>query len=157
MSDGIRLLQIRYCTEKNATLSLLHEHTSTGLEFLSYILEPGKREPKVEGETRVPAGVYRLKLRDFGGFHERYEKKYPRMHRGMIELVDVRGWTDVLIHIGNFPKNTKACLLMGSEPGHSAKGSLAVYSSRLTYEKFYPRIADGIVSGNSFLQIVDGA
>ena len=156
MSDGIRLLQVRYCTAPNSTLSVLHEQTDTGLEFLCYLLEPGKREPKIEGETRVPSGIYRLRLRDSGGFHGRYEKKFPRMHRGMIELVDVRGWEFVLLHIGNYPKDTQACLLLGSEPGHSEDG-LAVYSSTLTYKKLYPRIADGIISGKSFLTIIDAA
>ena len=39
--------------------------------FLAYTLEDEQRDVKVYGETRIPAGTYKLKLRTVGGFHTR--------------------------------------------------------------------------------------
>ena len=40
-------------------------------KFLAYTLEDEQRDVKVWGETRIPAGTYKLKLREEGGFHNK--------------------------------------------------------------------------------------
>ena len=41
-----------------------------------------KENEKVYGETRIPAGTYKLKLRTEGGYHQKYSKRFPDIHRG---------------------------------------------------------------------------
>ena len=64
-------------------------------------------------ETCIPEGEYEIKLRTVGGFNERYTKKYPTMHRGMLWLQDVPGFEYILIHQGNTDEHTSGCLIVG--------------------------------------------
>ena len=36
------------------------------------------------GTVYIPEGEYKIKLRTVGGFNQRYTKKYPTFHRGML-------------------------------------------------------------------------
>jgi hypothetical protein len=80
--------------------------------FECNVLEDGHRDVKEYGKTRIPAGTYKLTLRTHGGFYDRYTKLYKAPHP-MIQLVDVPGFEDVLIHRGNAVDDTKGCLLLG--------------------------------------------
>ena len=76
---------------------------------------------KIPGETRIPAGIYPLRVRAHGGFHTRYAERFGPAHRGMLEICDVPNFTDILIHCGNTNADTAGCLLVGMgaqmEPG----------------------------------------
>ena len=65
---------------------------------------PGKPDPKGNGSTRMPEGVYPGK------------KINPRTQSsvGAIVEVEVPGHTGVRIHPGNIPKNTEGCILPGT-------------------------------------------
>ena len=94
----MKLKVLRFSSEKDSTHGLLFEESALGNRFLCYTLEDEARVLKVKGETRVPAGVYNVELRKEGGFHERYTKKYPGVHRGMLHVVDVPNFEYILIH-----------------------------------------------------------
>ncbi len=64
-------------------------------------LEDEYREDKVPGETRIPAGKYRMGLRTEGGMTQRYAKKFAGTHVGMLHVLDVIGFTYIYIHVGN--------------------------------------------------------
>ena len=72
---NMKLEVIRYSSQKDSTLGMLFDVTK-GRKFLCFTLEDEKRRTKVKGETRIPAGTYKLKLRKEGGYHGRYVKKY---------------------------------------------------------------------------------
>ena len=74
---------LRFSSQNDSTNGLLFDITE-GREFLCYTLEDEHRDEKVMGETRVPAGTYRITLRTTGGFHGRYLKKYGSFHKGML-------------------------------------------------------------------------
>lgn len=78
-------------------------------DFLGFIIEDGFRKIKVPGETRIPAGLYKLRKKTDGHFFDIYSNKWN--HKWVAEVMDVPGFKDVLIHIGNFIHNTRACLL----------------------------------------------
>lgn len=80
-----------------------------GDKMLCFIAEDGFHEEKIPGITRIPAGKYLLKKRQFGDFYERYKMKFK--HDFVIEISDVPKYRDILFHIGNFPKDTRGCLL----------------------------------------------
>jgi len=78
-------------------------------EFFCFILEDGPRNEKVAGHTRIPEGRYRLIQRKRGRFHEKYRMTFG--HSFVVELENVPGFTDILIHVGNSPEDTRGCLL----------------------------------------------
>jgi hypothetical protein len=81
--------------------------------FQCYTLEDEKREIKVMGETRIPAGTYKIKLQQNGTMTGKYAKRFPGIHQGMLWLQDVPNFTTIYIHIGNTDDDTKGCILVG--------------------------------------------
>lgn len=57
---------------------------------------------KVWGQTAIPAGTYRVKMAP----SIKFKARRPF-------LIDVKGFTGVMIHEGNYPKNTQGCILVG--------------------------------------------
>lgn len=109
-------------------------------EFLCYTLEDGPHELKVPGETRIPAGLYPLELRTFGGFHERYARRFPEIHQGMLWIRDVPQFEDVLVHCGNTPSDTSGCLLLGELPNAAGEAESVLVRSADAYVRVYPLI-----------------
>ena len=62
----MKLIVLRFSSEADSTHGLLFEHTGVGKKFLCYTLEDERRALKVRGETRVPAGTYKIELRKEG-------------------------------------------------------------------------------------------
>ena len=58
----MKLEVIRYSSQKDSTLGMLFDVTK-GRKFLCFTLEDEARRTKIKGETRIPAGTYKLKLR----------------------------------------------------------------------------------------------
>lgn len=144
----MKLKVLRFSSEKDSTHGLLFEENDLGNQFLCYTLEDEQRALKVRGETRVPAGVYNVELRKEGGFHERYSKKYPGLHRGMLHVVDVPNFEYILIHTGNTDEHTAGCLIVGdSQENNGVLKDGFVGKSVNAYRRIYPRIAKAIESG----------
>lgn len=97
-------------------VTLIHETNDSTLskltykDFVCFVIEDGKREVKVKGETCIPALTSRLVGRRYGGFYERYRARYG--HEFALEIEDVPGFRDILIHIGNTINDTSGCLLL---------------------------------------------
>ena len=125
------------------------ELTDIGKRFLCYTLEDEHRALKVKGETRIPAGTYNIQLRNEGGFHSRYTKKYPDIHRGMLHVVDVPGFEYILIHTGNTDEHTAGCLIVGdSQENNIILRDGFVGKSVNAYKRIYPDIAKAIERGD---------
>ena len=80
----MKLEVLRFSSQSDSTNGLLFNVTEGKRTFLCYTLEDEYREEKIMGETRIPAGTYRITLRKTGGFHGRYLTKYGEMHKGML-------------------------------------------------------------------------
>ena len=79
------------------------------MDFLCYTLEDERRKDKIMSETRVPAGVYSIKLRDEGGMTKRYAAKYKDMHKGMLCIHNAPDWKiNVLKKDGFIGKSVQA-------------------------------------------------
>jgi len=99
-------------------------------------------------ETRVPAGVYSIKLRKEGGFHGRYTKRFGDMHKGMLHVIDVPNFKWILIHTGNTDEHTAGCLLLGdSQENNILVSNGFVGKSTQAYKRVYPPIAEALEKG----------
>lgn len=90
-----------------------------------------KGETKVYGETAIPSGTYKMII----NMSPRFKKLLPR-------LIDVKGYDGVLIHMGNFAKDTHGCILVGTRgvdilQGGTSMKALAKLMTELTKYKEY--------------------
>lgn len=138
---------IRFSSHSDSTLGLLFDVTE-GRKFLCFTIEDEARDTKVKGETRIPAGKYELKLRKEGGYHQRYVKKYGSMHKGMIHVQDVPGFTYILWHTGNTDEHTMGCLLLGDTSQQNITKEGFIGASNDAYKRVYPSIAEAIENGD---------
>lgn len=78
-------------------------------------------EPKVPGETAIPAGRYEVRV----SYSPRFRRELPR-------LLNVPGFEGILIHRGNTAADTSGCILVGEnrEPGRVVNST--PYELRLT-------------------------
>ena len=80
----------RYSSDRDSTLGLLLETRDTGgRRLLCYTCEDAHHTVKQHGQTRIPAGTYRILLRSEGGMSQRYRQQFGGAHRGMLWLQDV--------------------------------------------------------------------
>ena len=141
---------VRFSSQRDSTNGALFDVSGGKRRFLCYTLEDEYREDKVMGETRIPAGTYRITLRTVGGFHGRYEKKYGEMHKGMLWVRDVPNFEYILIHTGNTDEHTAGCLLLGdSQQANFGSSNGMVGSSVNAYKRVYPPIAKALEEGES--------
>lgn len=97
------------------TLSLEGQH-------LAYTLE--------RPEVQIPAGTYSVEIR--------YS---PRFKRPLPHLLDVPGRSDILIHAGNWPRDTEGCILVGLQLGTDM-----ILQSRLALDPLVIRIQSALDS-----------
>ena len=143
---------LRYSDDGDSTLGLMY---IDGV-FSCYVLEDEHRNEKVYGQTRIPEGVYPVKLRKEGGFHKRYMKKFTGIHVGMLEIQNVPNFEYVLIHIGNDEDDTDACLLVGNTANNNQVDAGFVGHSGDAYIQIYPNIADALLEGEEvFIHVAD--
>ena len=117
-------------------------------KFLAYTLEDEYREEKKYGETRIPNGTYKLALRTVGGYNEKYKRRFPDFHVGMLYVTNVPNFEYILIHCGNTDEHTAGCLLVGdSQENNQITKNGFIGKSTQAYKRIYPRIAEALVCG----------
>ena len=111
--------------------------------FRCFTMEDQPNEPKVPGETRIPAGLYKIELRTEGGMHARYMKRFS-WHLGMLWLQDVPEFEWVYIHVGNYERDTDGCILVGDGVQSNVIEDGMVMSSVAAYKRLYTEIVDAL-------------
>ena len=140
----MKLEVIRFSSEKDSTSGLLFDVTR-GREFLCYTLEDQYQTKKIMQETRIPAGSYKIKYRKEGGFHKKYTKRYPDIHRGMLHVTNVPNFKWILIHTGNTDEHTAGCLLLGdTQENNQIKTNGFIGKSSQAYVRVYDYIAKAL-------------
>ncbi|MBS0338821.1 MAG: hypothetical protein JSS40_18860 [Proteobacteria bacterium] len=81
---------------------------------------------KVPGETAIPAGRYEVVI-----------VPSPRFKRPMPRLLDVPGFSGVLIHTGNSADDTAGCVILGDRVVDATR----IADSRVAFERLYAKIA----------------
>ncbi len=153
----MKLKVLRFSSQEDSTSGLLFLEGKKGLEFLCYTLEDEARVLKVKGETRVPAGTYKLELRTEGGFHNKYKKRYGGFHKGMLHVTNVPNFEYILIHTGNTDEHTAVCLLVGdSQENNNIIKDGFIGKSTNAYKRIYTDISRAIIDGkNVTIEYVD--
>lgn len=70
------------------------------------------QQRKVYGETAIPFGRYRITLKVQSPKFSK-KKTYEKCNGYLPRLLNVPCWEGCLIHIGNYPKDTEGCILVG--------------------------------------------
>lgn len=104
---------------------------------------------KVYGKTAIPRGVYRI---DLNTKSARFSNKSSyQFCRGYLpRLVNVPGFSGVLIHIGNTAEDTEGCILVGL---NKAKGK--VLQSTETFKKLYAILDKANLAGDKIELEID--
>lgn len=92
------------------------------------------RAKKRKGLTAIPTGRYQVTL-DVVSPRFSKVKKYDFCHGKLPRLLNVPAFDGVLIHIGNYPKDTEGCILVGR---NTVKG--AVMESTDTFHRLYEKL-----------------
>lgn len=79
---------------------------------------------KIYGKTAIPTGVYVVQM-----------GRSPKFNRVLPRLLNVPGYEGILIHNGNYPKDTLGCILVGK---NTVVG--AVMDSKATLEKLLAKL-----------------
>tara|TARA_R110002167_G_scaffold86698_2_gene234561 strand:- start:13938 stop:14414 length:477 start_codon:yes stop_codon:yes gene_type:complete len=144
----MQLEVLRFNDNGNSTNGLLFDVSDGKNTFLCYTLEDEDRLEKVYGKTRIPEGEYNICFRSVGGFNTRYSKRFAGIHMGMLEIMDVTGFTNILIHCGNNAEDTAGCLLLGDSQTNNLnlKGGF-IGNSVTAYMRVYQHISSALESG----------
>jgi len=143
----MKLEVLRFSSQNDSTLGLLFDVTNDR-KFLCFTLEDEARDTKVMSETRIPAGIYELKLRKEGGYHNKMLKKFGnKFHKGMIHVQNVPNFRWILWHTGNTDEHTAGCLLLGDSSQQNITKPGFIGASNNAYKRIYPKIAKVIESG----------
>ena len=138
----------RFKSNHTATLGKL----SFGSEFFCFTLEDEFREEKVAGETRIPAGTYRLEKCFESGILNRmkangwYEKDW------IPTICDVPNFQYIRIHTGVNESHTDGCPLVGF--GANVK-DFTLSNSRAAMLEFVEKLETCFNSGEVFIVITD--
>lgn len=114
----VRVKRIYKCDKYTiGKLYINNEYFSDTLEDKVRILN--SYEDKVYGETAIPIGRYKVIL-----------SYSPHFKRVLPEILNVQFFSDIRIHNGSYPENTKGCILVGE---NKKKGMLV--NSKATLDK----------------------
>ncbi len=110
----------RYSFTDNSTIGELY----IDKEFQCYTLEPTVRPKKIKGKTAIDAGTYEVII----NWSNRFKRNLPL-------LLKVPNFEGVRIHIGNTPKDTAGCILVGKTVSKDMLGN-----SRLAFEALFAKM-----------------
>jgi len=131
-------------TSTNATrleLVLNRKETENGGIFGTIQAGDGSRFTCLSLENQalsIPTGRYEIEIYDS-----------PHAGHPLPRLKNVPGRTEIEIHCGNIPQDSKGCIIVGD---HRAGGTLE--DSRTAFDRLFPLIRAAIATGPQWIEIV---
>lgn len=150
--EGVSLRMIRISDDGLTTIGKLYESSNVASinvenSFLCFTLEDTFREDKVPGQTRIPAGTYRV---DFNysetNLTTRYRQKYPTWFTYHLHVKDVPNFSHIYIHNGGNHKDTKGCVLVSRKLNLEDKNTYLT-NSRETFKGLYKKLSGYLNAG----------
>ena len=128
-----------------------------------YTLELAHHEKKIKGETRIPGDrFYEVIPRKGGHIYEAYCKSSIEAIRaftqkyGVLEIMNVPDYENVLIHTGNKSADSESCVLTGDMANNNSLTSGFISGSMDAYARFVGAVGYYLDKGESTrLEIVD--
>ena len=129
------------CTDKRTLGTMVFPDD----QFVVQTLEDPVREVKIDHETAIPSGTYRVSITR----SQRFQTMLPVLHS--VPLFEA-----VRIHSGNRSSETSGCVLVGMQRGtFSAGADQTIIRSREAMEQVQRRIAAALANGEQvWLDIV---
>lgn len=123
------------------------EDTDRGLTEDSPLSEIQSK--KVYGETAIPTGTYKI---DMNTVSPKFKNRlWAKFCGGKLpRLIDVPGYSGVLIHVGNKPADTLGCILVGY---NKIKGQ--VINSISTFQELYSLMLKAKVAGEEITVTIE--
>lgn len=140
----------RFGSNKEATLSTI---SIDGI-FSCFGLEDQHQETKVVGETRIPAGKYKMGVRKVGGFHKKYSRRFNAFHQGMLQVLKVPDFEFILLHVGNDDDDTAGCLILG-KVAHGYENKMVLGDSTRAYKELYQKVIKVAQDGELEIEYID--
>lgn len=146
----------RFEESNDATISRLllpkHEGEPGNPKVYYAVEDQAQTGEKVPGETRIPAGRYKIKLRRDGGMVKKYDARFTDInHDGMLWLQDVPDFEFVYIHIGNTDDDSRGCIL----PGRARGANMSVIQSKNAYCELYKAVWREADTGWLEIDVID--
>lgn len=119
------------CWYNNLCPIIVHRYSHNSTCTLSHVDFDGLSFVGLEPSKHIPSGTYKLLLTYSPSFSDKLPySKFPNKY---VPLVDgVPNYTGIRLHVGNYPSDSKGCLLLGlSSDGVSIMKSAIAYSSFL--------------------------
>jgi hypothetical protein len=91
----------------------------------------------------IPEGKYELFLAGWGNMNDRYLKKFPDIHKGMIMLRSVPNREGILIHMGTKKQDSKGCIIIGSQ---YSKNTGMLTETEKGYVDFYKTVSKKLIN-----------
>lgn len=130
----------RFSASKESTLGTLFIN---GV-FQCFTIEDQYQPVKVKSETRIPEGTYKITLRTVGGMTEKYAKRFPTTHKGMLWVNDVPGFEYILIHMGNTERDSAGCLLVVDAVTNNKLNEGGGSLSQSAYTRIYQKVVEAL-------------
>lgn len=117
------------------------EDTDRGLTSSMTVQEIASK--KLYGETAIPTGTYKIDMNTVSPKFK--DRSWAKFCGGKLpRLLEVKGYSGVLIHVGNKPADTLGCILVGD---NKIKGQ--VINSTSTFQQLYYLMLRASVRGES--------
>lgn len=115
------------------------EDTDRGLTSSMTIAEIASK--KLYGQTAIPTGTYKIDMNTVSPKFK--DRSWAKFCKGKLpRLIDVKGYSGVLIHVGNKAADTLGCILVGD---NKIKGQ--VINSTSTFQQLYHQMLKASVRG----------
>ena len=122
-------------------------------KFVCLILEDEFREVKVPGETRIPAGRYKVILEHSPKFS--VPDRYGKDHK-MLTILGVPNFSGIRIHMGVVETDTDGCPLTGNGYYLRTDGRVRLVDPRPAYDALRAVAVPPLERGDSiWLEVVD--
>jgi hypothetical protein len=125
-----------------------------------FLLEDEYRhaDAKVMGETRIPAGIYELRIREQDTpltLKHQNSKLYKGWFRYHIEVLDVPNFSGIYFHAGNRDDHTGGCQIPGTYPiiyNKDFEIRESIKATKRFYKEVYPLLEN---NETVFYNIID--